>query len=455
MRPSRKLERSPRGERLAAAAVAHPGLLANRDFRLYFVARIVSQLGDQLYVFAISWFVLDLTRSSFHMAALLALHSLAVMAVAPFSGLIADRVSRKKVMVGTDLLQAAVLLALLVLRRGGLLSIGALYGGTVLLGLCSAVFLPAATAIVPGLVGGRRIPEAVAAGQASANFCTILGMLLGGALYRFIGIGGVLLLNAASNLIAAAMVSRLRAGGQAGAAGNAGGAGGAPGARRETVLAAGELRRFAAELREGLARVRADRQTFGLLLVNTAFTLAVMPIAMVYIPYLFNVLLGAAPLQAAIPQAATWAGIIAGSAAAARLLRRRAPEKLIAGGLLALAAHTLLMVALLAARGLLGASWMSAACALGNAVAGAAGAFFIVPVYAVFHARGAEEFRGRFWGLESSLRTAAMCAGFFAGGILAQRLPLGLLFTATAVVLLALWVWVARMRPAVTQQAAG
>jgi DHA3 family macrolide efflux protein-like MFS transporter len=458
MRPAHELEQSPRGERPAAAAVAQPGLLANRDFRLYFVARIVSQLGDQLYVFAISWFVLDLTRSSFHMAALLALHSLAVMAVAPFSGLIADRVSRKKVMAGTDLLQAAVLLALLVLRRGGLLSIGALYGGTVLLGLCSAVFLPAATAIVPGLVGGRRIPEAVAAGQASANFCTILGMLLGGALYRFIGIGGVLLLNAASNLIAAAMVSRLRAGGQAGAAGNAGWAGeagGATGARRETVRAAGELRRFAAELREGLARVRADRQTFGLLLVNTAFTLAVMPIAMVYIPYLFNVLLGAAPLQAAIPQAATWAGIIAGSTAAARLLRRRAPEKLIAGGLLALAAHTLLMVALLAARGLLGVSWMSAACTLGNAIAGAAGAFFIVPIYAVFHARGAEEFRGRFWGLESSLRTAAMCAGFFAGGILAQRLPLGLLFAGTAGVLLVLLFWVTRIRPAAPPRAAG
>ena len=214
------------GERGQPAAVrpGEAGLLANRDFRLYFAARIVSQLGDQLYVFAISWFVLDLTRSSFHMAALLALHSLAVMAVAPFSGLIADRVSRKKVMVGTDLLQAAVLLALLFLQRGGWLSIGALYGGTVLLGLCSAVFLPAATAIVPGLVGSRRIPEAVAAGQASANLCTILGMLLGGALYRFIGIGGVLLLNAASNLIAAAMVSRLRAGARGGgswrAAGN-------------------------------------------------------------------------------------------------------------------------------------------------------------------------------------------------------------------------------------------
>ncbi len=423
---------------MMAPAAPDSALRFNRDFRLYFAARVFSQLGDQLYVFAVSWFVLDLTRSSFHMAALLALNSLAVMAVAPFSGLIADRVSRKKVMVGTDLVQAAVLLALLALQQGRLLSIGALYAGTVLLGLCSAVFLPAATAIVPGIVGGSRIPEAVAAGQASANFCTIAGMLLGGALYRLIGIGGILLLNAVANLVAAAIMAGLR---------TARGGGQANGAQAAAIRARGELRRFASELGEGFSRVRADRRVFALLLVNTVFTLAVMPIALVYIPYLFNVLLGAAPLQAAIPQAATWAGIIAGSAAVARLLHRHPPEKLIAGGLLALATHTLLMVALFAARQRLGASWMSAACTLGNGIAGAAGAFFVVPAYALFHARCTEEFRGRFWGLESSLRTAAMCGGFFAGGLLAQRLPLGLIFAGTAAVLLVLFFQVARMRP--------
>jgi len=61
-------------------------LRANASFRLYFIARVVSQLGDQLYVFGISWFVLDLTKSSFHMAALLAVNALSVMAAAPDRG---------------------------------------------------------------------------------------------------------------------------------------------------------------------------------------------------------------------------------------------------------------------------------------------------------------------------------------------------------------------------------
>jgi DHA3 family macrolide efflux protein-like MFS transporter len=410
-----------------------PGLRSNGNFRLYFGARIVSQLGDQLYVFAICWYVLDLTKSSLHMAALLAVNALAVMAVAPFGGLVADRVSRKGVMVGTDVIQGVVLLGLVALQQGHTLSIGMLYGATALLGLCSAVFSPAASALVPGIVEKEHMPGAVAAGQAAANICTIAGMLLGGALYRLIGIPGVLALNAASNLIAAVMESKIRVAVVGGTA-------------RAAPRAVGAFQQFVGEIFDGLHQVRKDRTVFGLLLVNTAFNLVALPIDMVYMPYLFNVILGASPVQAAVPQAATWAGIILGSAAAARLLRRHRPESVIAGGLLVLSVQTLLMVWLIGTRTALGAAWMSSACALCNGLAGAAGASFIVPLYALFHARSVDEFRGRFWGLESCLRTAAMCAGYFLAGALAQRLPLGFVFAGTGVVLAFLSVMVIRLR---------
>lgn len=404
-------------------------LRANGNFRLYFAARIVSQLGDQLYVFAISWFVLDLTKSSVHMAALLAVNALAVMAAAPLGGLIADRVSRKAILVVTDILQGAVLLALLALQQAHLLSLAALYAGTILLGLASAVFSPAAGAIVPGIVGREHVAGAVAAGQAASNFCTIAGMLLGGAMYGLVGIAGVLVFNAASNLVAAGMESRIQVSRFAMTPGAAAGPAG-----------------VSQELRDGLRHVRADKAVFALLLVNTAFTFSVLPIAMVYMPYLFNVILGSSPAQSAFPQAAVWAGIIAGSAAAARLMKTRRSQALIAGGLAALAVHTLLMVALVGGRAMLGPQGMSIACTLANLVAGAAAAFFIVPLYSLFHARTTEEFRGRFWGLEGALRTAAMCAGYFVAGALAQRLPLGSVFAGTGVVLAVLSVIVMRLK---------
>ena len=411
----------------------------NANFRLYFAARIVSQLGDQLYVFAVSWFVLDLTKSSIHMAALLAVNALSVMAAAPIGGLVADRVSRKTVMVVTDILQGAVLLALLGLQQSHLLSLGILYAGTVLLGLASGLFSPAAGAIVPGIVGAEQVPPAVAAGQAAANFCTIAGMLLGGGMYGLVGLAGILAFNAASNLAAAGMESRIRVDRFAMTAA-------LPPAPRPSSAA--PLSRALGEIRDGIRQVRSDRTVFALLLVNTAFTLAVMPIGMVYVPYLFNVLLRSTPVQSAFPQASIWAGIILGSAGAARLMRRHRPERLMAGALLVLAVHTLLMVALTSGWAALGTSGMSAACSVANAVAGAAASFFIVPLYSLFHARADERFRGRFWGLEGSLRTAAMCAGYFLAGSVAQRFPIWMVFAGVGTVLAVLCVTVIRVSAA-------
>jgi DHA3 family macrolide efflux protein-like MFS transporter len=414
-------------------------LRGDGNFRLYLSARVISQLGDQLYIFAISWFVLDLTKSSLQMAALLAVNALAVMAVAPLGGLVADRASRKAVMVVTDLVQGAVLVALFALQHLGLLTLAALYAGTIVLGVCAAVFTPAASAIVPGIVRRELVPAAVAAGQAAQNFCTIAGMLLGGAMYAVIGIGGVLVVNGVSFFIAAGMEAAIRTGAAVGAE---------PQVLRAGGPAAGPASPgFARELLNGLRTVRRDRQVFALLLVNTVFTLAALPIAMVYTPYLFNVVLRASSIQAAFPQAAIWAGIIFGSAIAARMMRRSRPEILIAGGLLALAAHSLLMAGLMAASGLLGDSGMSAACTVGNAVAGAASALFTVPLYALFHARTVEAFRGRFWGLEGALRTGAMCLGYFGAGVLAQRLPLGAIFVAVGIVFCSLGVVVMRLHP--------
>ena len=95
-------------------------------------------------------------------------------------------------MVVTDLVQGVVLLGLLALQQPGCFTLEALYAGTIVLGVCGAVFTPAAAAIVPGIVRRDVVPAAVAAGQAASNLCTIAGMLLGGVMYGLIGIAGVL-----------------------------------------------------------------------------------------------------------------------------------------------------------------------------------------------------------------------------------------------------------------------
>lgn len=390
-----------------------------------------------MYVFAVSWYVMDVTGSSVHMAVLLAVNSFMVMVVSPFAGLLSDRINRKKVMVATDIIQGVVLLGLLAMQQGRL-SIVILYAATAILGLCSAVFSPAASAIIPGMVGLEQVPKVVAASQAASNLCIIAGMVLGGLLYPTVGMTGILALNAAANLIAAGMEARIRVtfvpAAAIPAAAIPAAAGPAP--------AGGSPRRLAGEMRDGLRQVRADRTVFDFLLINTAFSFIVLPIPMVLLRYFFNVVLGAAPLLAAFAQAGSWVGIILGSAVASRMLRRHRTETLIAGGLLAISASTFLFVLILWARKWFDLTWLSGICALTNILAGASGGFFVVPLYAFFHTRSREEFRGRFWGLEGSLRTAATCGGFLAAGILAQRFSLASIFALMAALMFFLFLWV-------------
>ena len=161
-------------------------------------------------------------------------------------------------------------------------------------------------------------------------------------------------------------------------------------------------------------------------------------------------------MQAAFPQAAIWAGIILGPPSppgpcAAAVRRPSSPA-----GLLALAAHTLLVVGLLGARGSPGGLGNERGLYGWERYRRAASAFFIVPLYALFHARTVDAFRGRFWGLEGALRTAAMCAGYFTAGALAQRLPLVAIFIAIGVVLCVLGVVVVRVHasPVVKERSA-
>jgi NhaP-type Na+/H+ or K+/H+ antiporter len=86
------------------------------------------------------------------------------------------------------------------------------------------------------------------------------------------------------------------------------------------------------------------------------------------------------------------------------------------------------------------------ACLLCNVIAGISAGFYVVPLYSLYHARCREEFRGRFWGLENSLRTASTCGGFLIAGILAQRLPLSAIFTAAAAIMLLMAVWAQGLR---------
>ena len=358
------------------------------------------------------------------MAIFLVIDTMAIAAVSPFGGIIADRLNRKDIMVWMDAIRGFVVLIAAFLLYRNLLQIWMLYFSALVLGFCGAIFSPAANAIIPNIVTEDQLAQATSANQFTVSLCTMVGMMTGGILYSWIGILAIFLLNAISYFISGVMEACVEI----------------PFKKQndlnQNISIDQELSKVIKELNEGYRYVKGNKAVYYLLLVNTVFNVVALPIGLVYTSYYFNVILKAAPVQLALPQAALWIGMIAGTFFASSFLRRYKLKDLIFRGLLIISFSTLIGVPWFVPQVIsYFSNWeISIFWAIINIICGVVVNFFTIPLYVFFQKHTSDEYRGRFWGLENSLRTVAMCGGFFVGGFFAQKVWLGFLFLGTAIV---------------------
>ncbi len=412
-----------------------PSVFTNRNFTLFFSARITSQLGDQLYTFAVLWYILDVTGSSLQMTVPLLLTTIITAAVSLFGGTIADRMNRKRILVQTDIVQGIVLVLMAVLVSYNSLQVWMICLLTVVLAFCGAVFSPAASAMIPDIVRPGQIPQATSANQFTISLCTMAGMLSGGLLYQFFGITAVLLMNAASNFASAIMESRLQVP--------------ALPAQREKIAVIESIRRSLSDLSEGYRHVKGNQPVFRFLWVSSVFNIVSLPVGMVLIPYFFNVSLQSTAVELAVPQAFMWLGMIAATLVVPLTMRRNPLTRLICRSLLVMAACTLAGTPLVLSvlNGWLNAGQVSLLWTGVNLLVGISVNLFIIPLYTFFQEQSAGEFRGRFWGIENSMRTLALSCGYLLAGVFAQNISLLILFAVYAVLTAALALWVKRIAP--------
>ncbi|MGI8421880.1 MAG: MFS transporter, partial [Gaiellaceae bacterium] len=98
----------------------------SRDFRLLWGGQTVSFLGDAAFLVAIGWRVTTLTGSAGSLGIVLALESLALLTTLLIGGVLADRYSRRLLMIGSDLGRALVVGVLAALQGTGHLSFTAI-----------------------------------------------------------------------------------------------------------------------------------------------------------------------------------------------------------------------------------------------------------------------------------------------------------------------------------------
>src|SRR5688572_8673716 len=168
----------------------------SRDFRLLWSARTVSLIGDGAFLIALGWRTTTLTGSATSLAIVLMAHSVALLATILIGGALADRYSRRGMMIASDLARVAIMGALAFLEVSGELSFGLLLALAVAFGAADGFFYPAAGGIVPLVVESHELASANTLIGVSRQASFVVGPALAGSIYGVAGSEAVFGLNA-------------------------------------------------------------------------------------------------------------------------------------------------------------------------------------------------------------------------------------------------------------------
>lgn len=177
----------------------------NVAFRRLWVSRSLSFIGDSLGGIALLLHVADTEGSGTAVALLLLVGDFAPTFLSPLSGTLSDRFDRKRLMVVSELAQGSIIgvIALVNLPFAPLLALVAVRS------TLAGVFQPASRSAVTTLVPANRLESANAALGFGTHGFDLIGPLAGAALLPVVGIRGMLLADALTFVISAALLSRL------------------------------------------------------------------------------------------------------------------------------------------------------------------------------------------------------------------------------------------------------
>jgi MFS family permease len=183
-----------------------------RDFRLLWASEAVSVLGDQFHFVALSWLVISLTGSGLALGTVLIAVGVPRAILLVPMGVVADRRSPRTLMLVAHLTRGAIVAVIAVLVATGLASIPVLAGLGALFGAVDAVYMPAQQAFLPRAVGPDRLPSANALLQGTLQLASIAGPPVAGVAIAIVGTGTAFAVDAASFVIAGALIALISGG---------------------------------------------------------------------------------------------------------------------------------------------------------------------------------------------------------------------------------------------------
>jgi MFS family permease len=184
-------------------------LLRRRDFGLLWTSGLISIAGDWVLFAALPYFVYARTGSTIATAGMTVATLAPGVLLSSVGGVFADRVDRKRLLVAGNLLQAGAASLLLLVPGGGWL--GFVYVAAAAESALASFTVPAESALLPTLVEDYEFVRANSLNALNKRIGRVAGLPLGGLLLGFAGLRGVVLVDCATFVAAALLVSLIRA----------------------------------------------------------------------------------------------------------------------------------------------------------------------------------------------------------------------------------------------------
>ena len=186
------------------------GVLGERNFRLFLSGHATSLVGAAMVPVALTFAVLQEGRPASHVGYVLAAETLPLVVLLLAGGVVADRLSRRTVMVGADVVRCVseLLLAALVITDSPPLWVFMVLAGVI--GAGQAFFNPALTGLLPLVAGPGGLQQANALKGVASSTGQILGPAAAGLIVAAGGAGWAIAVDGATYAVSALCLSRLR-----------------------------------------------------------------------------------------------------------------------------------------------------------------------------------------------------------------------------------------------------
>ena len=184
-----------------------------RNYRLFAAGQVVSLTGTWGQRVAQDWLVLELSgNSGVALGVVTGLQFLPVLLLGLWSGVLADRYDKRRLLLGAQAVMAVLALALAVLDLTGAVELWHVFALALALGVATAVDVPVRQSFVSEMVPPEDLPNAVSLNSATFNSARIVGPAVAGVAIAAVGTGWVFAANAVSYVAVLAGLAAMRPG---------------------------------------------------------------------------------------------------------------------------------------------------------------------------------------------------------------------------------------------------